>query len=98
MAIEIVSFPIDSLVIFHSYINLPERISDDQSLVKTDGFSGMIFGRHQTASGTLYGNDQIVIEKSCQVNGHGFRSNHGLRLTSWVVVYQKSQDTEQEIP
>ena len=27
MAIEIVSFPINSMVIFHSYVSLPEGIS-----------------------------------------------------------------------
>ena len=38
MTIEIVSFPINSMVIFHSYVSLPEGISRHDHLVTKEKF------------------------------------------------------------
>ena len=44
MAIEIVSFPINSMVIFHSYVSLPEGNCD---IVVTNSKWVFFFGRKQ---------------------------------------------------
>ena len=53
MAIDIVSFPINSMVIFHSYVSLPEGI---WKYVGTDGnfFYGKLYGKKDIYNDTIY--------------------------------------------
>jgi hypothetical protein len=51
MAIEIVDFPINSMVIFHSYVNVYQRVPGLVNIKKNDGkIPHVFFGKKLTIS------------------------------------------------